>query len=163
MCPYGNLDSRSSQLFEEGARSSKPFSEYGRILPYAYAQVVFEAEGRPRCEHHALFFREPVGELEGGHVQLVAQEGQQATPWRCPREEVGALLDEAVGRLQVQPDDLPVTLDDAVSVLECQDRQRVAELAWAQGNVVTHAPALGHYLGRCRHPSDAQPRQPEGL
>src|SRR3712207_2391157 len=155
--------SGSSQRVEEGARSPKPFSEYGRILPYAYAKVMLEAEGRPRREHHAVFFGEPVGELEGGHVELVAQEGQQTTPWRRPGKELGALLDKALGRLQVLADDLPVTLDDAISVFERQDRQRVAELARAQGGVVAHAPALGHYLCRCRHPPDPQPRQPEGL
>src|SRR3712207_9343554 len=90
--------SGSSQRVEEGARSPKPFSEYGRILPYAYAQVVLEAEGRPRREHHAVFFGEPVGELEGGHVELVAQEGQQTAPWRRPREELGAFLDRSEER-----------------------------------------------------------------
>src|SRR3712207_6873844 len=45
---------------------------------------------RSRREHHAVFFGEPVGELEGRHVQLVAQEGQQAAPRRRPREELGA-------------------------------------------------------------------------
>src|SRR5829696_8081093 len=124
---------------------------------------MLEAEGRPRREHHAVFFGEPVGELEGGHVELVAQEGQQPAPRRRPREEVGALLDEAVCRLKVLADDLAVTLDDAISVLERQDCQCVAELARAQGDVVTHAPAFGHYLCRCRHPSDTQPRQAEGL
>src|SRR3712207_6223233 len=70
--------SGSSQRVEEGARSPKPFSEYGRILPYAYAQVVLEAEGRPRREHHAVFFGEPAGKLEGRHIKLGAQEGQQS-------------------------------------------------------------------------------------
>jgi len=32
-------------------------------LPYAYSKVVFEAEGRTRREHYAMFFGEPVGEL----------------------------------------------------------------------------------------------------
>jgi hypothetical protein len=75
----GRLGSGSPQLVEEGARSPESLREYGRILPYAYAQVVLEAEGRPRREHHAAFFGEPVGELEGGHVELVAQEGQKTT------------------------------------------------------------------------------------
>ena len=63
MSHYGNLGSGSSQLVEEGACSPESLCEDGRILPYAYAQVVLEAEGRSRREHHAPFFGEPVGEL----------------------------------------------------------------------------------------------------
>src|SRR5215211_2906624 len=133
--PLWRPGSGSSQLVEEGPRSPKALGEHRRILPYPYTQMVLEPEGRPRREHHAVFFGEPVGELEGGHVELVAQEGQQPAPRRRPREEVGALLDEAVGRLQVLADDLPVTLDDAISVFERQNRQRVGELARAQGGV----------------------------
>src|SRR5215217_1009773 len=146
MCPYGDLGSGSSQLVEEGPRSSESLGEYERILPYAYAKVMLKAEGRSRCEHHAVFFGEPVGQLQGGHVELVAQEGQQPSPWRRPGKELRALFDKALGHLQVLADDLPVTLDDAIPVLERQDRQRVAELARAQGGVVAHAPALVHYL-----------------
>src|SRR5918995_55083 len=159
----GGLGSGSPQLVEESSRSPQSLSEYWRVLPYAYAQVVLEAEGRPRCEHHAAFFGEPVGQLQGGNVELVTQEGQQTTPRRRPGEELGALLDEAVGRLEVLAYDLPVALDDAIAVLERQDRQLIGELARAQGGVVAHAPALARYLCRCRHPSDPQPRQPEGL
>src|ERR687898_3446869 len=159
----GGLGSGSPQLVEESSRSPQSLSEYWRVLPYAYAQVVLEAEGRPRCEHHAAFFGEPVGQLQGGNVELVTQEGQQTAPRRRPGEELGALLDKALGRLEVVPDDLPVALDDAVFVLERQDRQGVGELARAQGGVVAHTPALGHHLGRRRHPSDPEPRQPEGL
>ena len=43
----GGLGSGSPQLVEEGARSPESLREYGWILPYAYAQVVLEAEGRP--------------------------------------------------------------------------------------------------------------------
>jgi hypothetical protein len=78
MCTYGDLGSGSSQLVQEGARPPEALGEYGSVLPYAYAQVVLEAEGSPRREHHAVFFGEPDGELEGGHVELVAQEGQQS-------------------------------------------------------------------------------------
>jgi hypothetical protein len=52
----GRLGSGSPQLVEEGPRSPQSLSEYGRILPYSYAQVVLEAEGRPRREHYAMFF-----------------------------------------------------------------------------------------------------------
>src|SRR5215213_2193461 len=161
--PYGDPGSGSSQSVEEGARPPEPLGEDGRILPYAYAQVVLEAEGRPRREHHAVLLGKPVGEFERGHVELVAQEGQQPAPRRRPGEELGALLDEAVRRLQVLVYDLPVALDDAVAVLERQERQRVGELARAQGGVVAHRPALGRHLGRRRHPPDPEPRQPEGL
>src|SRR5918994_3723208 len=163
MCHYGDSGSGSSQLVQEGPRSPESLGEHGRVLPYAYAKVVLEAEGRTRREDHAVFFGEPVGELRGGHVELVAQEGQQTAPRRRPREELGALLDEARGSLEVLTDVLPVALDDAVFVLERQDRQGVGELARAQGGVVAHTPALGHHLGRRRHPSDPEPRQPEGL
>ena len=98
--------------------STKSLGEYCWILPYAYAKVMLEAECRPRREHHAVFFGEPVGELEGGYVELVTQQGQQTTPWRRPGKELAALLDEAGGSLQVLADDLPVALNDAVFVLE---------------------------------------------
>jgi hypothetical protein len=52
----GGLGSGSPQLVEEGSCSLESLSEYGRILPYSYAQVVLEAEGRPRREHYAMFF-----------------------------------------------------------------------------------------------------------
>jgi hypothetical protein len=78
MCTYGDSGLGSSQLVQEGPRSPESLSEHGRVLPYTYAKVVLEAEGRPRREHHAVFFGEPVGELEGGHVELVAQEGEQS-------------------------------------------------------------------------------------
>ena len=45
MSHYGNLGSGSSQLVEEGACSPESLCEDERILPYAYAQVVLEAEG----------------------------------------------------------------------------------------------------------------------
>ena len=75
---YSNdgLGSGPSQLVEEGARSPKTLGEDGRVLPYAYPKVILEAECRPRREHHAALFGEPVGELEGGYVEVVAQEGQ---------------------------------------------------------------------------------------
>jgi hypothetical protein len=77
-CTYGDLGSGSSQLVQEGSRPPEFLGEYWWVLPYAYAHVVLEAEGSPRREHHAVFFAEPVGELEGGHVELVAQEGEQS-------------------------------------------------------------------------------------
>jgi hypothetical protein len=55
-CTYGDLGSGSSQLVQEGSRPPESLGEYGWVLPYAYAQVVLEAEGSPRREHHAMFF-----------------------------------------------------------------------------------------------------------
>jgi hypothetical protein len=63
LCPEGYRGSGSPQLVQEGARPPEALGEHRRILPYAYAQVVLEAERRPRREHHATFFGEPVGEL----------------------------------------------------------------------------------------------------
>ena len=44
-CTYGDLGSGSSQLVQEGSRPPESLGEYGWFLPYAYAQVVLEAEG----------------------------------------------------------------------------------------------------------------------
>jgi hypothetical protein len=37
--------SGAPQLVQEGARSPEALGEHRRVLPYAYAQVVLEAEG----------------------------------------------------------------------------------------------------------------------